>query len=66
MSYYIKSTQFNKFLNIKILKPDTRMKPPLKHLQYQKIKPKLKPSPQKPTPQKPTPQKPTPQKPTPG
>lgn len=55
MSYYIKSTQFNKFLNIKILKPNTKMKLPLKHLQYQKIKPKL--TPQKPTPQKPTPQK---------
>ena len=49
MSYNFKLKQFNKFLNIKILKPDTKMKPPQKHLQYQKIKPK--PTPQKPTPQ---------------
>ena len=55
MSYNFKLKQFNKFLNIKIMKPDTKMKPPQKHLQYQKIKPK--PIPQKPTPQKPIPQK---------
>jgi len=62
MSYYIKSKQINKIFNITksqmlyILKPETKMKPPLKHLQYQKIKPKPKPSPspsQKPIPQKP-------------
>jgi hypothetical protein len=64
MSYYIKSKQFNKFFNINlnksqmpyIMKPETKMKPPQKHLQYQKIKPKPPPSPspsQKPKPQKP-------------
>ena len=63
MSYYIKSKQLNKFLNIKnkpvqtqpILEPVIKLKLPLKNLQYQKIKPK----PPKPTPPKPS--TPTPQ-----
>ena len=63
MSYYIKSKQLNKFLNIKnkpvqtqpILEPVIKLKLPLKNLQYQKIKPK----PSNPTPPKPT--TPTPQ-----
>lgn len=57
MSYYIKSKQINKFLNIKIkpvqtqpiLEPVIKLKLPLKNLQYQKIKPKP-PKPSTPTP----------------